>query len=75
MMDTVLGRLEAAAEQRGEQRGEQDALLEILEARFAAVPESVEARVRRVEDLAVLKQLIRRAATAERIEEVQAMLP
>jgi hypothetical protein len=71
MMDTVLGRLEAAAEQRGEQ----NALLKMLQSRFGTLSETLEARVRRVEDVAALTDLIGRATTAESLEEVEALLP
>jgi len=74
MMNTVWSRREAEIERRAEQRGEQNALLEVLHARFPTLSESVEVRVRLVEDLATLRQLIRQAATAETLEEIEALL-
>jgi hypothetical protein len=71
MLNTVLGRREAEAERRGGQ----NAVLEVLVARFSTVPVSLEERIRRVENPAALRRLIRQAATAASLEEIEALLP
>jgi len=50
-------------------------VIEVLVARFATVPESIENRIRRVENLTALRRLLRSAATAETLEEIEALLP
>jgi hypothetical protein len=73
-MQTELGRLEERARREGEAHARQETLLDILEARFGAAPEPTAERIRRVQDLRVLQALIRRAAVADRLEEVDALL-
>lgn len=78
MLQTELERLEDAAERRGEARGQREALqsavMEVVEERFPGVPESVAARIRGIQDLAALKDLIRRAAGAASLEEIERLL-
>jgi hypothetical protein len=54
-------------EARGEARGEAKALLMILDARGVSVPEEVRARIAECTDLDRLASWVRRAATAEKI--------
>jgi hypothetical protein len=86
MLHTELGRLEEEARRRGWQEGRQEgleeglergcqtglqgALLSILRARFPASMPQVEARIRQLDDLALLDNLIQRAATAASLEEI-----
>lgn len=82
MLNTELGRLEERARREGRQEGRregeaqarQQALLEILEVRFGPVPEAVAGRIQQVQDLTLLRELTRRAAGANRLEEVEALL-
>ena len=70
MFDTELGRLEDRAQQKGEQKGLQHALLAVLLSRFPSVPESIQGEIAGLQDPDTLDRLIRRAATASRLEEV-----
>jgi murein L,D-transpeptidase YcbB/YkuD len=70
MLNTVFGRLEQAAERKALQ----NALLEVAQSRFPPIPESLEVRIRGVEDLPRLRELIRRAATAATLEEIEPLL-
>jgi hypothetical protein len=82
MLQTELGRLEEKARREGEQEGRvegqrealQSAFLAVVQSRFHAVPENIERRVRRVHDLATLEELIRRAARATTLEEIEPSL-
>lgn len=48
-----------------------EALIEVLKARFASIPEELRKSVEQTEDVAVLKEMLKRAATAGSVEEVQ----
>jgi hypothetical protein len=54
----------------GEARGEANAVLEILDARQVVVPDDVRAVIAECADLAQLKTWVRRAATADKIEDL-----
>jgi hypothetical protein len=54
----------------GEAKGEAAGLLEVLAARGIDVPEEVRARITECTDLDQLRQWIRRAATANRVDEL-----
>jgi hypothetical protein len=84
-MQTELGRLEERARREGRQEGEeqarqqmqealQRALMGVVESRFAPVPESLAARIRQVEELSRLEELIVRAAAAVSLEEIERLL-
>jgi len=70
MLNTVFGRLEQAAERKALQ----NALLDVVQSRFPGAPDSLEAQIRRVRDLSRLKELIRRAATAATVDEIELLL-
>jgi hypothetical protein len=85
MLQTELGRLEERARREGRQEGEeqarqqmqealQRALMGVVESRFAPVPESLAARIRQVEELSRLEELIVRAAAAVSLEEIERLL-
>jgi hypothetical protein len=74
MLNTVFGRLEEKARREGEQQALQSALLDVLQSRFPSTPESLEARIQRMHDLSRLKELIRRAASASTLEEIDPLL-
>jgi hypothetical protein len=73
-MQTELGQLEERARREGEARARQQSLLDILEVRFGPVPEALTGRIRQAQDLSALQELIRRAAGAANLEEVEALL-
>jgi hypothetical protein len=78
-MQTELGRMEERARREGmregEERARQQTLVDILEARFSQVPGPIADRIQKLQDLTVLQELIRRAAVASNLEEVEALLP
>jgi hypothetical protein len=78
MLHTELGKLERAAERRGRAEGErvalQSALLDLIQSRFPAAPESIAARIQGVQKPAALRELIRRAAVAATLEELEPLL-
>jgi hypothetical protein len=74
MLNTELGRLEERARREEASRARQQSLLDILESRFGTVPEPVAGRIQQVQNVATLQELIRRAAVAESLEEVEALL-
>ena len=55
---------------QGEAKGEADALLAVLDVRGIGVPEEVRARVVGCTDIGQLRTWVRRAVTAESIDEV-----
>jgi hypothetical protein len=73
-MQTELGRLTEEARHEGAKVALRDALLGVIRSRFPTVPESIEAQIRGVEDLTTLDDLIRRAAGATTLEEIQGLL-
>ncbi len=60
---------------RGELRKAREYVLEVLQVRFEAVPETIANAVNQIEDGAVLKSLLRQAITIATLEEFQALLP
>lgn len=74
MLDTELGRLEAAAELRGRCDALRRVFQGIVADRFSGVSERFSASVDRVQDPAALERLIRRAAVAESLEEIERLL-
>jgi hypothetical protein len=65
----------AEGEAEGQARGEAQAVLAILEARGVAVPDEDRARIATCTDLAQLDAWVRRAATAEKIQDLDGLLP
>lgn len=65
----------ARGESRGESRKAREDVLEVLEVRFEAVPETIVEAVNQIEDRAVLKSLLRQAITIATLEEFQGLLP
>jgi hypothetical protein len=61
---------EATGEARGEARGEAKAVLAILDARSVQVPDDIRANIAGCTDLDQLGVWIRRAATAEKIQDL-----
>ncbi|HZN19337.1 MAG TPA: hypothetical protein VFB84_14350 [Micromonosporaceae bacterium] len=61
---------EAEGEARGQAKGEARALLAILDARGIHVPDDVHADIAACTDIAQLEPWIRRAATADKIQDV-----
>ena len=61
-------------ERLGKQEGLQDAtredVVEVLRTRFAAVPPAIVDALSRIDDLVMLRSLLRRAITVERPEEL-----
>jgi hypothetical protein len=90
MAQTVLERLQARARreawligflegwqigfQEGRREAWQAALIRVLRSRFADLPESVVERIRLLEDIARLEDLVGRAATAGSLEEMERLL-
>jgi hypothetical protein len=82
MLHTELSKLERAAERRGRAEGKaegervalQGALIEFVQSRFPGAPESIAARIRAIHDRTILKDLIRRAAVADTLEELEPLL-
>ena len=71
--------IERFARARGQEEGElskaRESVLEVLQVRFEAVPETIANAVNQIEDGAVLKSLLRQAITIATLEEFQALLP
>jgi hypothetical protein len=63
---TEFGKLKA----RAERQALQGALVNLIQARFPAASNDIEARIRRVKSVARLYELIRRAATAASPEDL-----
>jgi hypothetical protein len=78
MLNTELGRLEAKARREGRREGrlegQRAALLELVQSRFSTVPSTLEAQIRRVQDVDQLNALIRHAARAATLEELEASI-
>ena len=70
LLQTELGKLEQAAERKALR----NALLDVVQSRFPSAPNSLEAKIRRMRDPSRLKELIRRAATAAALEEIEPLL-
>jgi len=71
--------IERFAQARGESLGRttevRENVLEVLEVRFEAVPETIVEIVNQIEDTALLKSLLRQAITIATLEEFQTLLP
>jgi len=71
--------IERFAIARGREEGEllkaRENVLEVLEVRFEAVPETIVEIVNQIEDTALLKSLLRQAITIATLEEFQTLLP
>ncbi len=71
--------IERFAQARGESLGRttevRENVLEVLEVRFEAVPETIVEVVNQIEDTALLKSLLRQAITIATLEEFQTLLP
>ncbi len=78
-LHTELGKLERAAERRGRAEGKaegervalQSVLMEFVQSRFPGAPEGLAARIEAIHDPTMLKELIRRAAVAATLEELE----
>ncbi|MEC4806417.1 MAG: transposase [Jaaginema sp. PMC 1079.18] len=71
--------IERFALARGESRGallnSRESVLEVLQVRFEEVPEAIAEAVNQIEDLEVLKGLLRQAITVATLADFQALLP
>jgi predicted transposase YdaD len=70
MSNTIAEELMQEGEARGEARGKQEVVLRVLQIRFSQVPETLRQRIRTLTDAARLDDLLVRAVTASRWEEV-----
>jgi len=62
-------------ERFGIARGRREDIIEVLEVRFEAVPETIVEAVNQINDTALLKSLLRQAITIATLEEFQTLLP
>jgi len=71
--------IERFAQARGESLGRttevRENIIEVLEVRFEAVPETIVEAVNQINDTALLKSLLRQAITIATLEEFQTLLP
>jgi hypothetical protein len=85
MLQTELGRLEERARREGRREGKAEArqelrevlqrtLTAVVESRFGTVPESLAAQIRQVEEPARLEDLIRHAAVAASVQEIERLI-
>jgi hypothetical protein len=85
MLQTELGRLEERARREGRREGKEEARQElrevlqrtltgVVESRFGAVPESLAAQIRQVEDPSRLENLIRHAVVVGSLEEIEQLI-
>jgi len=65
-----MSRVKAEGKAEGEAEGEARALLAILDARHVQVPDDIRADITACTDIAQLEAWIRRAATADKIQDV-----
>jgi hypothetical protein len=70
MSNTIAEELIREGEARGVARAKQEDVLRVLQARFSQVPETLRQRVHTLTEVAQLDDLLVRAATADRWEEV-----
>jgi hypothetical protein len=69
-LQTELGRLHEQAERESERQALRKALLRVLKLRFGEVPEPMAARIRRLQSLRTLTELIERATVARRLDDL-----
>jgi hypothetical protein len=74
MAQTVLGRIEARARREAERETLQRTAVDVITAKFPIVPETLLSRVEHLRDLKRLNDLIRRAATASDLSEIEVLL-
>jgi hypothetical protein len=67
--------IERFALARGELRKAREYVLEVLQVRFEAVPETIVEAVNQIEDEAVFKSFLRQAITVATLADFQALLP
>jgi hypothetical protein len=75
MLQTELGRWEEQVRSATEEQVLQDALIEVLASRLSLLPMSTTDRIRQVHDIGRLKGLLRLAAVATSLEEIEPFLP
>ena len=71
----TITRFEKRCVARGKQEGGQEALLDILDARFNLVPEDIVEAVNKVKSPNLLKELVRAASRVLTLEEFRSHLP
>jgi hypothetical protein len=89
MLQTELGRLEERARREGRREGQRESeerarqelrevlqrtLTAVVESRFGTVPESLAAQIRQVEEPSRLEDLIRHAAVAASVQEIERLI-
>ena len=68
---TYITSVERIGIQKGMLQSTQEAVLDILETRFAAVPPSLVVAIHEIEDLSLLKQLRKQAIMIDSLEEFE----
>jgi len=74
LFDGIREEWEARGETRGELKGKLEMLLDLVEARFGQVPDELKNRLKALKDHEQIKKAMRKAVSAETIEEYMAKL-
>jgi len=74
LFDGIREEWEARGKVKGREEGMQEMLFELVEARFGQVPDELKKRLKMLKDHEQIKQAIRKAVSAETIEEYMAKL-
>jgi hypothetical protein len=75
MAQSVFERLESRARREGAAAALRSAALRVIRSRFPEAPESLAGRVERLTNPSALEELVGRAASADRLEEIEPLLP